>query len=50
MVGQFLIPVIVIIMALGMNQNNNAANFDKNLRHLYKDKTLEVVNETSAWL
>jgi hypothetical protein len=34
-------------MALGFNQNNNAANFDKNLRHLYKDKTLEVVNETS---
>ena len=34
-------------MALGFDQNNNAANFDKNLRHLYKDKTLEVVNETS---
>jgi len=34
-------------MTLGFNQNNNAANFDKNLRHLYKDKTLEVVNETS---
>jgi hypothetical protein len=34
-------------MALGLNENNNAANFDKNLRHLYKDKTLEVVNETS---
>ena len=34
-------------MALGFNENNNAANFDKNLRHLYKDKTLEVVNETS---
>jgi hypothetical protein len=33
-------------MALGFNQNNNALNFDKNLRHLYKDKTLEVVNET----
>ena len=32
--------------ALGKNQNNNAANFDKNLRHLYIDKTLEVVNET----
>ena len=32
--------------ALGKNQNNNALNFDKNLRHLYKDKTLEVVNET----
>ena len=32
--------------ALGKNQNNNAANFDKNLRPLYKDKTLELVNET----
>jgi hypothetical protein len=32
--------------ALGKNQNNNPLNFDKNLRHLYKDKTLEVVNET----
>lgn len=34
-------------MALGFDQNNNAKNFDKNLRHLYKDKTLELVNETS---
>ena len=34
-------------MALGFDQNNNALNFDKNLRHLYKDKTLELVNETS---
>ena len=34
-------------LALGWNENNNALNFDKNLRHLYKDKTLEVVNETS---
>ena len=34
-------------MALGFDQNNNAANFDKNLRHLYQDKTLELVNETS---
>ena len=33
-------------MTLGLNQNNNAANFDKNLRHLYRDKTLELVNET----
>jgi hypothetical protein len=33
-------------LALGWNENNNALNFDKNLRHLYKDKTLEVVNET----
>jgi hypothetical protein len=33
-------------LALGQNENNNALNFDKNLRHLYKDKTLEVVNET----
>jgi hypothetical protein len=32
--------------ALGKNQNNNAANFARNLIHLYKDKTLEVVNET----
>jgi len=32
--------------ALGHTQCNGAANFDKNLRHLYKDKTLEVVNET----
>jgi len=34
-------------MALGFDKNNNASNFDKNLRHLYKDKTLELVNETS---
>jgi len=34
-------------LKLGWNQNNNAVNFDKNLRQLYKDKTLEVVNETS---
>lgn len=27
--------------------SNDAGNFDKYLRHLYKDKTLEVVNETS---
>ncbi len=33
-------------MALGRNQNNNAMNFDQHLRKLYKDKTLEVVNET----
>ena len=34
-------------MALGFNQNNNALNFDKNLRTLYKGTCLEVVNETS---
>ena len=33
-------------MALGQDQHNNALNFDRHLRHLYKDKTLEVVNET----
>jgi len=26
--------------------SNDAGNFDKYLRHLYKDKTLEIVNET----
>ncbi len=34
------------IHALGEIQGNSWANFDKNLRHLYKDKTLEVVNES----
>jgi hypothetical protein len=34
-------------MALGFDQNNNALNFDKNLRTLYKGTCLEVVNETS---
>ena len=33
-------------LALGWNENNNALNFDKHLRYLYRDKTLEVVNET----
>lgn len=34
-------------MALGVNENNNALNFDRYLRELYKDKTLEIINETS---
>ena len=34
-------------MELGINENNNALNFDKYLRDLYKNKTLEIVNETS---
>lgn len=34
-------------MKLGFNLNNNALNFDRHLRQLYKDKTLEIVNETS---
>jgi len=33
-------------LTLGWNENNNALNFDRHLRHLYKNKTLEVVNET----
>ena len=35
-------------IALGdYHGSNDAGNFDKYLRHLYRDKTLEIVNETS---